>query len=61
MKTLGFIGGLGPESTVDYYQSIIKEYRRQRPDNSYPQIIINSINLTEIIDFLEANQYSRIA
>ncbi len=61
MKTLGFIGGLGPESTIDYYRLIVAEYRRQRPDDSYPRIIINSINLTEIIDYLEATQYSRIA
>ncbi len=24
MKTIGLIGGLGPEATVDYYKEIIK-------------------------------------
>jgi aspartate racemase len=60
LKTLGFIGGLGPEATIDYYRLIVEEYRRQKPDDSYPRIIINSINLTEIINFLETKQYSSV-
>jgi len=28
MKRLGIIGGTGPESTIDYYRSIIALYRR---------------------------------
>lgn len=27
MKTIGIIGGIGPESTVDYYKRIIEAYR----------------------------------
>ncbi|MFL6515401.1 MAG: aspartate/glutamate racemase family protein [Chthoniobacterales bacterium] len=45
MKTLGMIGGVGPESTIDYYSSIIATYRRLKPDGSYPQFFINSIDL----------------
>ena len=41
MKTLGIIGGIGPESTVDYYHRIIALYREKRPDGSYPSILIN--------------------
>jgi len=55
MKTLGVIGGIGPESTVDYYQAIIALYRERRPDGHYPQFVINSIDLQKGIDFLEAN------
>ena len=32
MKTLGIIGGLGPESTIDYYQNIIRLYRERERD-----------------------------
>ena len=28
----GMIGGLGPESTVDYYRSIIARFRALKPD-----------------------------
>ena len=55
MKTLGIIGGVGPESTVDYYKNIIAMYRERKRDGSYPQFVINSINLQKGIDFLEAN------
>src|SRR5207237_9782198 len=55
MKTLGIIGGVGPESTIDYYKNIIAFYRECRRDGSYPQFVINSINLQKGIDFLEAN------
>jgi len=56
MKTVGMIGGVGPESTVDYYRMIIAEYRKQRPDDSYPPILINSINLTKMVAYLENRQ-----
>jgi aspartate racemase len=55
MKTLGMIGGVGPESTIDYYRLIIAAYRERKPGGSYPPIIINSVNLKEMLDLLEAN------
>jgi len=61
MKTLGMIGGVGPESTIDYYKNIIAMYRERRPDGSYPQFIINSINLQEGIDFMEAGNLAGMA
>ena len=55
MKTLGMIGGVGPESTIDYYKNIIALYRERQRDGSYPQFFINSINLQKGIDFLDAH------
>ena len=55
MKTLGIIGGLGPESTVDYYRLIIAAYREQKQDGSYPAIIISSIDLNKARDLVTAN------
>jgi aspartate racemase len=55
MKRLGIIGGLGPESTVDYYQTIIALYRERKPDGSYPHLLINSIDLEEGRAFIERN------
>jgi len=49
------IGGVGPESTIDYYKNIIAMYRERRPDGHYPQFVINSIDLQKGIDFLEAD------
>jgi aspartate racemase len=61
MKTLGIIGGLGPESTIDYYGRIIALYRERTGDGSYPQFVINSINMKKGLDFMEANNLAGMA
>jgi len=61
MKTLGIIGGLGPESTIDYYGKIIALYRERTGDGSYPQFIVNSINLKKGLDFMDANNLKAMA
>jgi aspartate racemase len=61
MKTLGIIGGLGPESTIDYYGKIIALYRQRTGDGSYPQFIINSINMKKGLDLMEANNLPGMA
>jgi len=61
MKTIGILGGIGPESTVEYYRLMIAEYRERRRDNSYPPIILNSINLTGIVRLVEANDLAGLA
>jgi aspartate racemase len=61
MKIAGIIGGIGPESTIEYYRLIIQLYRQQKPDGSYPQIIINSIDMKKMLDLIEANALTDVA
>ena len=61
MKTLGIIGGLGPESTIDYYQKIIALYRERTRDGSYPEFIVNSVNLRKGLNFMDANDLAGMA
>jgi aspartate racemase len=61
MKTLGIIGGLGPESTVDYYQRIIALYRERTGDRHYPEFVIVSVDLRKGLDFMESNDLSGMA
>jgi aspartate racemase len=61
MKTLGIIGGLGPESTIDYYQKIIALYREHTRDGSYPEFVITSVNLRKGLDFMAANDLAGMA
>jgi aspartate racemase len=61
MKMLGIIGGLGPESTIDYYGRIIALYRERTRDGSYPQFIINSIDMKKGLDLMEANNLTGMA
>jgi aspartate racemase len=60
MKTLGMIGGIGPESTIEYYRHLIAAYRAQKPDGSYPAIVINSINMKTLLDMIEADDRVRM-
>lgn len=60
MKTIGIIGGIGPESTIEYYRFLISRYRALKSDGSYPSIIINSINLKKIVDRITANQLAEL-
>jgi len=59
MKTLGLIGGTGPESTVDYYRLLIAQYREKAGGNS-PLVIINSVNLKQMIDWTGANELGKV-
>jgi aspartate racemase len=60
MKTLGIIGGVGPESTVEYYRTIIALYRERVRDGSYPQFIINSVDLKKPVDLITANDLAGV-
>jgi len=59
MKTLGIIGGLGPESTIEYYR-LIQTACRER-GLGYPAIIINSIDLDKLRGLIEADQLNDVA
>jgi aspartate racemase len=61
VKTIGIIGGIGPESTIEYYRSIIASYVKRIPDGSYPSIIINSIDLKKVLDLVSANELAELA
>jgi aspartate racemase len=69
MKTVGIIGGIGPESTIEYYRLIVAGYRDQQGDpgvsanraqdpgaTSYPSIIINSVDLSRLLAWIRANE-----
>lgn len=60
MKTVGILGGIGPESTIVYYRSIVALYREQKRDGSYPSILINSIDLTKMLGLIGANKLSAL-
>jgi aspartate racemase len=61
MRTAGMIGGLGPESTIDYYRSIIARYRERKPDGGSPHILINSLDVDKGIAMLDAGRLDALA
>ncbi len=56
MPTVGIIGGIAPESTIDYYRRIIAQYRERCGNGAYPTIVINSINLTTMLRYVSGHQ-----
>jgi len=60
MKTLGIVGGIGPESTIDYYRSLVQAWREATRDDSYPPIIINSIDITRMLGLIAEGKLEEV-
>ena len=57
MKRVGIIGGTGPESTVDYYKSIISKFQEKiGSKEDLPELFINSINMYKMFNLLMNGQ-----
>ena len=59
-KLIGIIGGIGPESTIDYYRLFVSIYREHRPEG-YPPVLINSIDLVKALKLVSSNDLSGLA
>ena len=44
MTRVGIVGGLGPESTIDYYERILEAWERVDPATA-PSIVIDSLDV----------------
>lgn len=60
MNKIGIIGGIGPESTIEYYRMLIKLYRAKLNTNQYPEILLQSIDMTEMLDYVFNNEYDNL-
>ncbi len=58
MKVLGIVGGIGPESTIEYYRSIIREYRKAVADGASPALVIRSIDVRKLLDLIGKRLYA---
>lgn len=61
MKKIGIIGGIGPESSIEYYRLIIKRFQDRLGTKDYPEILINSINMTEMLYYVFNNQLDKLS
>jgi aspartate racemase len=50
MKTIGILGGISPESTMLYYDHIVKAYHAREGNYYYPEIVIYSLNFQHFTD-----------
>ena len=51
MTRLGLVGGLGPESTIEYYRRILDEWKATEPGSS-PPIVIDSLDVRRALDLV---------
>jgi aspartate racemase len=49
VKTLGLVGGIGPESTIAYYRAIMAAARAGPPGREQPPILITSIDVQKVL------------
>jgi aspartate racemase len=60
MKTAGIIGGIAPESTIQYYRQAVAEYQRLTNESEFPPIIINSIHMTKMLNLIALNKLTEV-
>ncbi len=60
MKKIGIIGGIGPESTIQYYRMLIQLYREKTGSDHYPEVLIQSIDMTQMLDFIAKNELDEL-
>jgi len=61
MKKIGLIGGIGPESTLDYYRRTVDAFRASTTEPDYPEIVIYSANLTELMAILKTGDMAKLS
>ena len=61
MKTVGIIGGIAPESTIEYYRKIVASYLKREASGDYPQIIINSINMSKMLTLIGNGEFEAVS
>lgn len=55
MKRAGIVGGLGPESTIDYYRRILASWERLEP-GSAPSLVIDSLDVATGLRLVERDR-----
>lgn len=61
MKVMGIVGGIGPDSTIDYYRSIIQLYRKTVDDGSSPALVIRSVDVNALVNLMTQARYPEVA
>ena len=59
MTTVGLVGGLGPESTIDYYRRILETWQRDDP-TSAPSIVIDSLDVRRGLHLVQHDRASLV-
>lgn len=55
MTTVGLVGGLGPESTVDYYRRVLDAWARENPYTA-PSMVIDSLDVWRALRLVDTDR-----
>ena len=55
MRTVGLVGGLGPESTIDYYRRILEAWSREDASTA-PSIVIDSLDVNRALHLVATDR-----
>lgn len=61
MKIIGLVGGIGPASTLEYYLGIIEKCQKEQGNDIYPEIIIDSVDMSLCDRALAKKDYDRLS
>jgi len=59
-KTLGVVGGLGPEATIEYYRLLVNGYR-ERAGGASPPLLIHSIDVDRVLGLAAEGKREELA
>jgi aspartate racemase len=59
-KKIGILGGLSPESTVEYYLYLTRTYTERYGNYAYPEIIIYSVSFQDYVDWPASGRWDLI-
>ena len=57
----GIVGGIGPQSTMDYYLRIVRGWQAVVQDGHYPEVVIDSIDMTGMLGLIDSSELDKLA
>ena len=60
MKKIGVLGGMSPESSIEYYRLFISLAKQREPEGRYPELIIYSLNFQDFCRPASKGQDDRV-
>jgi aspartate racemase len=55
VATVGLVGGLGPESTIDYYRRLLEVWARDEPSTA-PSVVIDSLDVGRALRLVDTDR-----
>ncbi|MCB2187128.1 MAG: amino acid racemase [Deltaproteobacteria bacterium] len=57
---IGIVGGIGPESTLDYYKGIIQACKKRGLGMNFPEVVLYSASLGELMELMDSGRWDEL-